>query len=57
MCLGIKRLDYMRDAEEGIREFNKPEELIKEAEGLIKKYEKQSKNVKNSREFKQSIKK
>ena len=36
----------------GINEFiNQKKEAIKEAEALIKKYEKQSTNVKNSREF------
>jgi hypothetical protein len=36
----------------GIQEFiNQKKEAIKEAEALIKKYDKQSQNVKNSREF------
>ena len=36
----------------GIQEFiEQKKEGIKEAEGLIKKYEKQSENVKNNREF------
>lgn len=36
----------------GIQEFiNQKKTAIKDAEGLIKKYEKQSENVKNSREF------
>src|SRR5438477_10553004 len=36
----------------GIQEFvNQKKNLIKGAEALIKKYEKQSQNVKNSREF------
>src|SRR6188474_2443970 len=36
----------------GINEFiNQKKEAIKEAEALINKYEKQSTNVKNSREF------
>src|SRR6201990_172454 len=36
----------------GIQEFiNKKKEVMKEADSLIKKYEKQTENVKNSREF------
>ena len=36
----------------GIQEFiNQKKEAIKEADALIKKYDKQSQNVKNSREF------
>ena len=40
----------------GIQEFiNQKKEAIKEAEGLAKKYEKQSENVKNSRDLRLSI--
>src|SRR6267154_4385282 len=36
----------------GIQEFiNKKKDIMKEADALIKKYEKQTENVKNSREF------
>ena len=41
----------------GMQEFiNQKREAIKEAEALIKKYEKQSDNVKNNREFEASDK-